>query len=73
LEKGDLKFVLNGKKLKGEFALVKIKADQKNAWLLIKKKDEFATAEDILKDDRSVLSEKTLQEVDLPSEKKKSL
>lgn len=43
LKKGSLKFILKGKKLKGEFALVKMKGDtQKNAWLLIKHKDEFA-------------------------------
>ena len=46
LEEGSLKFVMHGKKLKGEFALVKIKNDEKNAWLLIKHKDEFAVDED---------------------------
>ena len=35
-----------GKKLKGEFALVKLKGKQDNAWLLIKHNDEFATDED---------------------------
>ena len=43
LKDGSLKFVLHGKKLKGEFALVKMKSDDEgNAWLLIKHKDEFA-------------------------------
>lgn len=43
LEAGSLKFYLHGKKLQGEFALVKIKADaEENAWLLIKHKDEYA-------------------------------
>src|SRR6478609_1364319 len=44
LKKGSIKIVLKGKKLKGEFALVKIKDTSrgKNAWLLIKHKDEFA-------------------------------
>ncbi|HVO72780.1 MAG TPA: DNA polymerase ligase N-terminal domain-containing protein [Ignavibacteriaceae bacterium] len=70
LEKGDLKFILNGKKLKGEFALVKMKTAQKNAWLLIKKKDEFSTTEDILRNDSSVLTGNTLEEVD-GAEKKK--
>lgn len=48
LKKGSLKFVLHGKKLKGEFALVKIKnnnAAKDNAWLLIKHKDAYATDE----------------------------
>jgi bifunctional non-homologous end joining protein LigD len=43
---GNLKFRLHGKKLKGEFALVKLKSKQENAWLLIKHKDEFAIFED---------------------------
>lgn len=43
LDKGSLKFVLHGKKLKGEFALVKMKGDVKeNTWLLIKHKDDEA-------------------------------
>lgn len=42
LKEGSLKFILNGKKLQGEFALVKMKSAENNAWLLIKHKDEFA-------------------------------
>ncbi|UWX60333.1 3'-phosphoesterase [Chryseobacterium oranimense] len=42
LHSGSLKFILHGKKLKGEFALVKMKNSEDNAWLLIKHKDEFA-------------------------------
>lgn len=46
LKKGSLKLILHGKKLKGEFALVKLKsADSENAWLLIKHKDEFAVSD----------------------------
>ena len=44
LEKGELKFILKGKILKGSFALVKTKGfppGVKNAWLLIKHNDEF--------------------------------
>lgn len=43
LEKGDFKFKLKGKKLKGSFVLVKIKYrgdSRQNSWLLIKHKDE---------------------------------
>ncbi|MBF8456203.1 DNA ligase D [Kaistella sp. G5-32] len=44
LHKESLKIVLHGKKLKGEFALVKIKnATDGNPWLLIKHKDQYAT------------------------------
>ena len=48
LKAGNLKIVLKGKKLKGEFALVKIKnrnSDKENTWLLIKHNDKFATDE----------------------------
>ena len=50
LSRGDLKFSLEGRKLRGEFALVRLggrgrraalAGDDKN-WLLIKKRDEFA-------------------------------
>lgn len=41
LKKGELKFLLKGKKLKGEFVLVQLKNDPKN-WLLIKHKDKHA-------------------------------
>ena len=42
LKAGSLKFILHGKKLKGEFALVKMKNAENNAWLLIKHQDRFA-------------------------------
>jgi len=41
LKKGELKFLLKGKKLNGEFVLVRLKDDEKN-WLLIKHKDDYA-------------------------------
>lgn len=65
LNKGDLKFILNGKKLKGEFALVKMKGAKmgKNAWLLLKKNDKYASSEDVLKKEKSVLSKKKIEEL----------
>ncbi|MBI3666061.1 MAG: ATP-dependent DNA ligase, partial [Acidobacteria bacterium] len=43
LERGDLKFRLHGQKLRGEFALVRMKNRGKgNEWLLLKKKDVAA-------------------------------
>ena len=62
LKKGDLKFILEGEKLHGEFALVKMGKDGKS-WLLLKKKDRNVTKEDILKENRSVVSHKTLEEM----------
>lgn len=46
LEAGNLKFILNGKKLKGEFALVRLKDSNSNSWLLIKHRDSYATDEE---------------------------
>ena len=62
LRKGNMKFILNGEKLQGEFALVKTGRDEKS-WLLLKKKDRYASKRDILKENRSAVSNKTLEEV----------
>jgi bifunctional non-homologous end joining protein LigD len=69
LRKGRLKFSLHGKKLKGEFSLVKLKGNQDNAWLLIKKKDRFANGTDVLKKNTSVLSKATLEQLEKKPEK----
>jgi bifunctional non-homologous end joining protein LigD len=41
IEKGEIKVDLKGKRLNGEFVLVRLKGDDKN-WLMIKHKDEYA-------------------------------
>src|SRR4029077_8011075 len=61
LKKGHISFILEGKKLKGEFALVEMKGRGKNAWLLLKKNDKYATDKDILAKKKSVLSGKILK------------
>jgi DNA ligase D-like protein (predicted 3'-phosphoesterase) len=60
---GHIKLILNGIKLKGEFALVKMKGSDK--WLLIKKDDSFADRKnDVLEDyPKSVLSDKSIDEL----------
>lgn len=65
LRQGMIKFVLNGKKLKGGFALIKLKSNWggKNSWLLIKEKDEYVKKIDITKQDKSVLSGKNLARI----------
>lgn len=63
LKAGSVKIVMQGKKLKGEFALVKIKGKEDNAWLLIKHRDKFATETDVTKKDKSVVSGKTLEKI----------
>jgi bifunctional non-homologous end joining protein LigD len=45
LKNESLRFVLNGKRLKGSFTLIKMKKGEPDAWLLIKQKDEQATEE----------------------------
>jgi bifunctional non-homologous end joining protein LigD len=65
LQKGELKFTLNGEKLRGSFVLVKLKRSEKgNEWLLIKHED---TAEDsrwnIDEHDGSVLTGRTIEEI----------
>ncbi len=62
LRKGDLKFVLEGEKLRGEFALVKTAKDEKS-WLLLKKRDRYARTGEILAGNRSVVSGRTLEEL----------
>ena len=68
LEDGSLKIVLHGQKVKGEFALVRTHGMGENGWLLIKHKDKYASEEDITKKDKSVLSKKTIEQVEKTSE-----
>lgn len=60
---GSLKVVLKGKKLKGEFALVKMKGKEDNAWLLIKHNDQYATDTEVTLKEKSVVSKLTLNQV----------
>jgi bifunctional non-homologous end joining protein LigD len=68
LKKGEIKFFLKGKKLKGSFALVKTKGfppgRSEKAWLLIKHKDEFCKVGYEAKDfDFSAVSGKSIEEI----------
>jgi bifunctional non-homologous end joining protein LigD len=68
LAKGDLKFRLNGKRLKGDFALVHIRSrragSKGNEWLLLKKHDDHAEPGfDIEQFDSSVLTRRTLAQI----------
>src|SRR5271157_2875187 len=67
LAKGDLKFRLKGKRLKGDFALVHIKGragSKGNEWLLIKKKDDHVVAGfDIDEYDTSILTHRTMAQI----------
>jgi bifunctional non-homologous end joining protein LigD len=68
LAKGDLKFRLDGKKLKGDFALVKMRGRRPGSkgieWLMIKKHDQYVVeGYDIDEFDESVLSKRSLDEI----------
>ncbi|MET0779622.1 MAG: non-homologous end-joining DNA ligase, partial [Candidatus Saccharimonadales bacterium] len=65
LKKGHVTFVLHGKKLHGEFALIKMHGPEaeENAWLLVKKGDEYASEADITKQAESVKSHKTVDDI----------
>ena len=69
LHKGKIHFVLHGKKLKGEFALVKASGRGDNGWLLFKVKDKYAKETDILKKDKSVISGKTIPQMEKSPDK----
>jgi len=68
LEKGSVKMRLHGEKLNGEFALVRTNGMGENSWLLIKHDDDFASKKDILKQGESILSGKTIEEMEKDSD-----
>jgi bifunctional non-homologous end joining protein LigD len=68
LQEGELKFTLQGTKLKGSWTLVRTPGFGKNplrsAWLLIKHRDQYASEKDITEEEpRSVLSHRLLVEI----------
>jgi len=65
MKKGEIKFMLHGKKLKGSFALVKTKGwGPKDSWLLIKHNDEFVKKDyDANEYPKSAKSEKKIEEI----------
>src|ERR1700719_1191766 len=67
LARGELKFILHGKKVRGSFVLVELKNSKvKNEWLLIKHRDEFADPLwDAEKHAQSIVSRRTLEDVKL--------
>jgi bifunctional non-homologous end joining protein LigD len=67
LHSGKVKFSMKGKKLKGDFALIKAHGRGENGWLLMKLDDKYATTEDVTKKDKSVISKKTLEQVSATS------
>jgi len=66
-EKGDLKFVLDGKRLKGSWVLVRMRRDRpgKPQWLLIKHRDQHAApGSDVTAEHQtSVSTGRTMEEI----------
>jgi bifunctional non-homologous end joining protein LigD len=76
LKSGDFKFQLFGKKLKGEFVLVKLKGKEDNSWLLIKHRDEFAVDEEYNSEEQTKKNSpinKWLEENKKPAKKKRAV
>src|SRR6202158_2883561 len=77
LEKGEIKFSLNGEKLKGSCVLVKLKQSEKgNEWLMIKHKDGAEDSSwNIDEHDSSALTGRTIEEIkeELPPKRKPCL
>lgn len=80
LKKGHLKFVMAGERMKGKWALIRLRDDKKkfgrtvrHNWLLIKEIDEFArrgaAGDALAKDVTSVKTGRTLDEIAAKSEK----
>jgi bifunctional non-homologous end joining protein LigD len=67
LKKGDLKFQLHGKKLRGSWVLVRTHgfgSSSGKSWLLIKHRDEFASSEDIATTEpKSAVSKRLLADI----------
>jgi bifunctional non-homologous end joining protein LigD len=64
LKKGDLKFKLDGYKLKGSWVLVRTKGGEGRSWLLIKHRDDWSGPIDITEfAPRSVKSEGDLEDI----------
>jgi len=64
LNKGKLVINLHGHKLKGEFHMVRSSYQGNRSWLLMKGKDKYAKPTDILKKDKSVISGKTIKQME---------
>ena len=63
--RGDLKFVLHGKRLRGSWVLVRMKRPGRPQWLLIKHRDKFARRDhDVVEDETtSVTTGRSMEEI----------
>jgi bifunctional non-homologous end joining protein LigD len=70
IRRGELKFALDGERLKGSWVLVRMRGDKftgkRNSWLLIKQRDKFAREDDggaLLQEARSVASGRSMAQI----------
>lgn len=67
LSTGSLKFILKGRRLKGKWALVRMKpkeGEAKNNWLLLKEKDNYAKSADVIPEfTTSIRTGRTMTEI----------
>ena len=68
LQRGEIKFTLQGKKLQGSWVLVHTrgfgKSPSRSSWLLIKHRDEYASTKDVTEEEpRSVASGRLLADI----------
>ncbi|WP_027398423.1 DNA ligase D [Anaerovorax odorimutans] len=68
LRRGELKFTLQGRRMKGKWALIRLKSKQgdiKDNWLLLKEKDEYANLTDGISDfTTSIRTGRTMEEIE---------
>jgi len=68
LREGSLKFILKGRRLKGKWALVRLKqkeGETNDNWLLLKEKDEYAmTTDGVSEFTTSIRTGRTMQEIE---------
>jgi DNA ligase D-like protein (predicted 3'-phosphoesterase) len=63
IDHGHVSFVLHGKKLRGGYALTKMRRGGREAWLLVKKADTFAGGDPVKTSPESVKSGKTVDQL----------
>ncbi len=65
IQNGEILVFLEGRKLQGGYALIRLKKSKDNAWLMVKMKDDQANVKDEEElDSRSVLTGRTLEEIE---------
>ncbi len=62
LKAGKMHFLLHGKKLEGEWALIRMRTEEENQWLLFKSGEDFPPVS-ARRDDQSVLTKRSMKKI----------